>query len=250
MLALALVLSTHRPSLARAANNCDYTLGFKALHDLIPSVVGDCLVNEHHNADNGDGLQETTGGLLVWRKADNWTAFTDGYRTWINGPNGLQERLNTERFPWEHDTPAAQHAGPLSAYPNPSITPGATSPAVTQANIGITICKRGYTATIRPPVSVTEPIKFAQIRQYGFVDTRASHYEEDHFVPLELGGSPNDPRNLWPEHFAEPYGAHDKDQVEDYLNRQVCDGSMTLATAQQTIETDWAAVFQKLSIVP
>jgi len=26
--------------------------------------------------------------VLVWRKADNRTAFTDGYRTWINGPRG------------------------------------------------------------------------------------------------------------------------------------------------------------------
>jgi streptogramin lyase len=84
-----------------AAADCSFTLGFKALHDMIPSIVGDCKVNEHHNPDNGDGLQETTGGLLVWRKADNWTAFTDGYHTWINGPEGLQERLNTDRFPWE-----------------------------------------------------------------------------------------------------------------------------------------------------
>ena len=37
-------------------------------------------------------------GLLVWRKADNHTAFTDGYRTWVNGPYGLQVRLNTARF--------------------------------------------------------------------------------------------------------------------------------------------------------
>jgi len=55
-----------------------------------------------HNPQNGDALQlTTTGGMLVWRKADNWTAFTDGYRSWINGPNGLQERLNTQRFSWE-----------------------------------------------------------------------------------------------------------------------------------------------------
>jgi hypothetical protein len=52
---------------------------------------------------NGDGLQSTTRGLMVWRKSDNWTAFTDGFRTWINGPSGVQERLNTQRFPWEHD---------------------------------------------------------------------------------------------------------------------------------------------------
>ena len=40
---------------------------------------------------------------MAWRKADNWTAFTDGYRTWLNGPNGLVQRLNTMRFEWEAD---------------------------------------------------------------------------------------------------------------------------------------------------
>ncbi|MDO8674430.1 MAG: hypothetical protein Q7O66_23740, partial [Dehalococcoidia bacterium] len=87
------------PSKANAAN-CRYVLGFLALHDGIPDIVGDCLVNEHYSA-NGDALQETAKGLLVWRKADNNTAFTDGYRTWVNGPLGIQQRLNTERFSWE-----------------------------------------------------------------------------------------------------------------------------------------------------
>jgi hypothetical protein len=83
------------------ADSCQFVLGFATLHGLIPQTVGACLENEHHNPDNGDGLQATVGGLLVWRKADNWTAFTDGYRTWVNGPNGLQQRLNSQRFSWE-----------------------------------------------------------------------------------------------------------------------------------------------------
>ena len=44
-------------------------------------------------------MQQTTGGLLVWRKLDNWTAFTNGSITWINGPFGLQARANTRTFP-------------------------------------------------------------------------------------------------------------------------------------------------------
>jgi sortase (surface protein transpeptidase) len=84
-----------------SAGNCQFVLGFQALYDLMADVVGDCSDNETHNPVNGDALQHTTGGLLVWRKADNWTAFTDGFHTWVNGPNGLQERLNTERFSWE-----------------------------------------------------------------------------------------------------------------------------------------------------
>jgi len=78
-----------------------FQLGFKALADLIPDVVGRPMEAEWHNAENGDGLQRTTTGLMVWRKADNWTAFTDGATTWINGPLGLQMRPNDQRFDWE-----------------------------------------------------------------------------------------------------------------------------------------------------
>ena len=86
-----------------AAADCQFVLGFNTLRNLIGhDIVGDCLENEHYN-EISDSVQQTTGGLMAWRKADNWTAFTDGYRTWVNGPNGLQQRLNTERFEWEAD---------------------------------------------------------------------------------------------------------------------------------------------------
>ncbi len=92
------------------AADCKFVLGFATLKALIdevegPDTVGQCLENERFNPENGDALQRTTGGLMVWHKADNWTGFTDGYRTWINGPYGLQVRLNTEHFDWE--VPAA-----------------------------------------------------------------------------------------------------------------------------------------------
>lgn len=86
-----------------SAADCEFRLGFKTLRDLIGhEIVGECLENEHYNAI-GDSNQHTTGGLLAWRKADNWTAFTDGYWTWINGPQGLVKRLNTDRYTWEAD---------------------------------------------------------------------------------------------------------------------------------------------------
>jgi hypothetical protein len=81
---------------------CRFVLGFEALHDAIPAVVGDCLEDEHPNPENGNTEQHTTRGLLVWRKADNWTAFTDGGTTWINGPRGVVSRPNRGPFfPWE-----------------------------------------------------------------------------------------------------------------------------------------------------
>ncbi|HEY3115957.1 MAG TPA: Hint domain-containing protein, partial [Chloroflexota bacterium] len=81
---------------------CQFQLGFAAIHDQLPSIVGDCIDNEA-NAANGDSLQHTTAGLLAWRKADNLAAFTDGTNTWVNGPDGIQERPNADRFPFEHD---------------------------------------------------------------------------------------------------------------------------------------------------
>lgn len=96
--ALALTAS---PAAAQGAPTCTFLLGFQTLHHLIPADVGSCLDNEAHDPSTGDALQHATRGLLVWRRADNWTAFTDGYQTWINGPLGLAQRLNTLRFSWE-----------------------------------------------------------------------------------------------------------------------------------------------------
>jgi hypothetical protein len=90
------------PSVVAAQQSaCGFVLGFESLHDLVPERVGECVANETHNPQNGDGLQQTTGGLLVWRKVDNWTAFTDGSQSWVNGPLGLQQRPNDTRLFWE-----------------------------------------------------------------------------------------------------------------------------------------------------
>src|SRR5579871_5396607 len=50
-----------------------------------------------------------------------------------------------------------RHAANGGWLPDPSCTPGALNPDVTQATIASTICKTGWTATVRPPLSVTEP---------------------------------------------------------------------------------------------
>ena len=116
---------------------------------------------------------------------------------------------------------------------DPTRTPGVLNPQVTQANIRSTICRDGWTATIRPPVSYTNALKRRQMRQYGETGSM-SDYQEDHLVSLELGGNPTDPRNLWPE----PYPrASDVDQIENELNAEVCSGRLTLAEAQQREDT-------------
>lgn len=112
---------------------------------------------------------------------------------------------------------------------DPVRTPGVLNPDVTQTNIRSTICRHGWTATIRPPTSYTNDLKRKQMRQYGETGS-LSDYQEDHLISLELGGNPTDPRNLWPE----PYPrAADVDKIENELNADVCSGRLTLADAQQ-----------------
>ncbi|MBI3971528.1 MAG: hypothetical protein HY332_09585 [Chloroflexi bacterium] len=123
------------PFPAAAQEPCRFVLGFAQLREIVGSeIVGDCLVNERHNPANGNTEQRTTNGLLVWRRVDHWTAFTDGYRTWVSGPDDVQQRLNTERFFWEHDpiTPVESPLPPLPPAPTATTTmPPPTSPAAT-----------------------------------------------------------------------------------------------------------------------
>lgn len=132
----------------------------------------------------------------------------------------------------------------LYVLPDVRCTPGALNPSVSQADIGSTICASGWTATVRPPESYTETLKKEQLIAYA--DTQPiGYYEEDHLIPLELGGSPTSPQNLWPEPGASP---NPKDSVENAAKRDVCDGTMSLAAAQRAIATDWITFGQRLGV--
>lgn len=115
---------------------------------------------------------------------------------------------------------------------------GALNPDVTQSTIRSTICVPGWTATIRPPTNETDSLKRQQLAASSAADKDPSHYEEDHIVPLELGGAPSDPANLRPVALSH---ARKDDQLENSLHRAVCDGSMLLTTAQSRIEQAKAA---------
>jgi len=127
-------------------------------------------------------------------------------------------------------------AVPGGVLPDAACTSGTANPDATQATIGSTICRAGYTATIRPPASYADALKRQQIVAYGYPDTDPRGYEEDHLIALELDGAPSDQRNLWPEPAHSP---NPKDKVENVLRHRVCAGSLTLAEAQQRIATDW-----------
>lgn len=133
----------------------------------------------------------------------------------------------------------------FAQLPNKTRTPGATNPAVTQANIHQTICVSGWTDTIRPPTSYTTALKKKQIEEYHYKEKRLSEYEEDHLISLQLGGHPTDERNLWPQPYRIQCGARVKDVVETKLKKLVCDGKMPLKEAQHAIATNWVAAYKK-----
>jgi hypothetical protein len=134
--------------------------------------------------------------------------------------------------------------------PDATCTPGARNPAVTQATIKTTICKPGYTATIRPPASVTGAEKKLSEQAYGTTSSPGIT-EYDHLLSLEDGGDPNDPRNLWPEP-PDPGHTHGinnrKDPVETKLKSAVCAGRVTLSAAQQALVQDWTTALSRLGL--
>ena len=131
--------------------------------------------------------------------------------------------------------------------PNSQVTPGAVNPAVSQGNIYSTICVSGYTKTIRPPVSYTNRIKYSQLDSgYNYKGGTSAHdYEEDHLIPLEVGGNPSSVKNLWPEPWLITWNAGKKDQLENKMHSLVCSGSISLAAAQKVFMTNWIAGYQR-----
>ncbi|WP_327666907.1 hypothetical protein OHN37_16325 [Streptomyces sp. NBC_00485] len=136
---------------------------------------------------------------------------------------------------------------------DPRCTPGAISPAVTQTNLESTICRKGgYTSGIRPSTSVTGKEKELNAASYGFTG-RMGDAEYDHLISLQLGGDPNDYRNLWvepadPGHRKGSGVNNKKDPVETKLHTAVCKGQVTLAAAQKAIVTDWTTALATLHL--
>jgi hypothetical protein len=137
--------------------------------------------------------------------------------------------------------------------PNHRLTPGQRDPAVTQANIQQTICKPGYSDSVRKtPARVLK----AMFDEYGIPDAERGNYEGDHLISLELGGA-DTLKNLWPQRYcptkrADPncFGAREKDVVETTFKRRICKGQMTLRDAQRRIAKDWYAEYRAIKGLP
>ena len=148
-----------------------------------------------------------------------------------------------------------------SALPDRAVTKGALSGLVTQENIHETICVKGYTKTIRPPASYTSKLKKIQLRALGYEDVNPSHNEEEHDMPLSLGGHPTDLNNLYPQiryackgnefncsqedRYTPEWNADKKDDLERRLQHLVCHGDISLREAQMAIHANWVDAYKK-----
>lgn len=144
------------------------------------------------------------------------------------------------------------HVVPVDAasgdvLPDPSCTPGGIDPAVTQDNIGTTICQSGYTTTVRASSSNTAKNKVISLSEYGMSYSKTTEY--DHLISLELGGT-NSVSNLWPEPNKSSATSvnNPKDSIENTLKRAVCAHQVTLAQAQAAIATNWVTALQTLNL--
>ena len=126
-------------------------------------------------------------------------------------------------------------AGQTIPRPDPTLTPGAVDPALTQEKL----CDPSFHTITARDVDETEKVKAC--RSYGITaGCPGKDYELDHLISIELGGS-NDIKNLWPQPVDSPgvIGFHTKDVVEDRAHAAVCSGKLTLKQAQDGISADW-----------
>ncbi|MEU9456426.1 hypothetical protein [Streptomyces sp. NPDC048277] len=213
---------------------------------LIPPVVCACLLLA--------GCKSTSLGTST-------PSESGGPGATASGAAGAGRAIATGEGPQKHYAVQQQPAAGSCHYryengeplEDPKCTPGAISPAVTQANLTSTICRKGgYTSGVRPSAYVTGKEKKLNAASYDYTGSM-SEAEYDHLISLQLGGDPNDYRNLWvepadPGHKSSQGVNNKKDPVETKLHTAVCAGRVTLAAAQQAIVTDWTTALSRLHL--
>lgn len=127
----------------------------------------------------------------------------------------------------------------------PAFAPGAVNPLVRQDNLRQTVCggfviqngqRVNWTKTQRPSRYWSSARKAELLHRAHLPLSASSLFQGDHRVPLEVGGSPTDPKNLWLQPINE---AHAKDAMEDKARRQLCRGEITLREAQAIFLGEW-----------
>lgn len=117
--------------------------------------------------------------------------------------------------------------------PDPDATPGIVR--TTDKNV---VCHETTKVLRAPGIQ-------AVYKLYGATKVKDKCCEIDHLISLELGGD-NGLKNEWPQPYEPRPGAHEKDQVENWLHAQVCSGKIELSEAQKQIASDWYQVYLRM----
>ena len=122
------------------------------------------------------------------------------------------------------------------ALPDKNCTPGVVREATTANDI----CTSGFTKTIR---NVPESEKKKVYLEYNMTPNKSPcPCEVDHFISLVIGGD-NTIKNLWPQPYSGQFGAREKDKLENYYHRQICDKKITQEQAIKEIREDWTKYY-------
>jgi hypothetical protein len=141
-------------------------------------------------------------------------------------------------------------APPLSNYdparaarPDPKLTPGDVFKDAGKDDV----CTPGWSHEHRRVTESERERVYAEYpdsqRTCACVDGSPACCEVDHLIPLELGGS-NDIKNLWPQPNLPKPGDKEKDRLENTLHELVCNGTISLADAQNCIASDWVKCWE------
>lgn len=214
------VMTSHNDQLPATLKPTALTTTIDADLHLVPALIADA------------------GDPAAWRYVDFFTAN-------IRNPNTRRAyaRACSRFFAWCEDrglTLTTKHIPiALLAFVAPAFAEELPiDPAVTEATIAATICKPGWTKTVRPPIRVTEQIKRDKLRAAGWTDADKDRFELDYIIPLSLGGAPDDPNNFQLEPGNE---VAERKALEACLPRLVCERRLMLDEARKAVWRDWRA---------
>ena len=204
---------------------------------LVLITLAGCATPAPNQAGSAAPSSSASGGIVMAR-GHGWTA------AGIEGPIPAAGTCHMR---------ASATGDPM---PDPACTPGAIDPTISEANLGSTLCRQGgYTSVIRPPDTLSGPVKRKLLAAYGIPEAQIDDFELDHLVAMAVGGA-SDTRNLWPEPNTfrqfprSSVWQNDKDAVETYLLHAICDGRISLGAARGAMAADWTTAVAKLDLPP
>lgn len=132
--------------------------------------------------------------------------------------------------------------------PIPDQSAGRTPGMVATTDVADVCSRDGGSYSVRHRLSQNPETKREVLAKYGLSMSDARQVEDDHNIPLCLGGS-DDVANRWPQPRDGEWTSDQKDELEAFACREVCHGRTTLAAAQGWFlaPADWRVAYQAMS---